>query len=93
LESPLHCQWSCLFLQMKFDIDINKGHSHVWLVGLMWDGTSQCNLGSAEWNTLQGTLKWIMVHSFIESYMLLFHLLRFLSGINVHSAAFCGCIL
>lgn len=32
-----------------------------------------------------------MVHSFIDSYMLLFHLLRFLSGINVHYAACCGC--
>jgi hypothetical protein len=32
-----------------------------------------------------------MVHSFIDSYMLLFHLLRFLSDINVHYAACCGC--
>jgi len=39
----------------------------------------------------QGTLKWIMVHSFIDSYMLLFHLLRFLSGITIHYAACCGC--
>jgi hypothetical protein len=32
-----------------------------------------------------------MVHSFLDSYMLLLHLLRFLSGINVHYAACCGC--
>jgi len=32
-----------------------------------------------------------MVHSFVDSYMLLFHLLRFLSGINIHYAACCGC--
>jgi len=41
--------------------------------------------------TLQGTLKWIMIHSFIDSYMLLLHLLMCLSGINVHYAACCGC--
>jgi len=41
--------------------------------------------------TLQRTLKWIMVHSFIDHYMLLFHLLRFLRGINIHYAACCGC--
>lgn len=32
-----------------------------------------------------------MVHSFRDSYMLLFHLLRFLSGINIPYAACCGC--
>jgi len=32
-----------------------------------------------------------MVHSFIDSYMLLFHLSRFLSGNNLHYAACCGC--